>query len=124
MRVELALSGKSSWPAEKSSLAMSIALGVLVALARFTLVLTGLAWFMPKFLQVADSRWAPLLPAISVLFISASGLVRYLCKPVGGADGQEWILEAKKNGKYHVVDRWSGWREVSYSQACEYLREL
>src|SRR5262249_6755464 len=44
--------------------------------------------------------------------------------PVSGFDGQEWILEAKKSGKYHVVDRWSGWREVSYSQACEYLREL
>jgi hypothetical protein len=44
--------------------------------------------------------------------------------PVRGCDGQEWILEGKKNGKYHVVDRWSGWREVSYSQACEYLREL
>jgi hypothetical protein len=44
--------------------------------------------------------------------------------PVRGADGEEWILEAKKNRKYHVVDRWSGWREVSYSQACEYLREL
>ncbi len=43
---------------------------------------------------------------------------------VSGADGEEWILEAKKSGKYHVVDRWSGWREVSYSQACEYLREL
>ena len=44
--------------------------------------------------------------------------------PVQGFDGEEWILEARKNGKYHVVDRWSGWREVSYSQACEYLREL
>jgi hypothetical protein len=75
-----ALNGKSSWPAEKSSLAMSIALGVLIALAGFTLVLSGLAWFMPKFLHFADSRWAPLLPAISVLFIYVSGLVRYLRK--------------------------------------------
>lgn len=43
---------------------------------------------------------------------------------VRGADGEEWILEARKNGKYHVVDRWSGWRGVSYSQAYEYMREL
>jgi hypothetical protein len=59
---------------------MSIALGVLIALAGFTLVLSGLAWFIPKFLHFADSRWAHFLPAISVLFICASGLVRYLRK--------------------------------------------
>ncbi len=43
-------------------------------------LLSAMAWFMPKFLGFVDSRWAPLLPAISVLFIHASGLVRYLRK--------------------------------------------
>ena len=32
-----------------------------------------LAWFMPKFLT--DSRWALLLPAISILFVSISGRI-------------------------------------------------
>ena len=70
--------GKSSWPAEKSSWAISIALGAFIAVASFTLVLWILAWFMPKFLT--DSRWALLLPAISILFISTSGLLQYLRK--------------------------------------------
>ena len=43
---------------------------------------------------------------------------------VRGADGQEWLLEAKQHGRYHVVDRWEGWMEVSYARACNYLQEL
>jgi uncharacterized membrane protein YcjF (UPF0283 family) len=54
--------GKSSWPAEKSSWAISIALGALIAVASFTLVLWIVAWFMPKFLT--DSWWGHLLLAI------------------------------------------------------------
>jgi hypothetical protein len=60
--------------------AMSIASGALIAAAGFTLLLSALAWFMPKFLGFVDSRWAPLLPALSVLLICASELVRYLLK--------------------------------------------
>ncbi len=73
---ELVGFGKSSWPAEKSHWAMSIALGMLIAAASFTLVLSVVAWFMPKFLLFVDSRWARVLPAISLLFICASGLMR------------------------------------------------
>jgi hypothetical protein len=41
-----------------------------------------------------------------------------------GHDGEEWLLEGKRNGKCHVVDRWSGSMEASYSRACNYLEEL
>jgi hypothetical protein len=41
-----------------------------------------------------------------------------------GFDGQEWLLEGAWDGKYHVVDRWSGSMEASYSRACKYLQEL
>ena len=71
---------ESSWPAEKSSWAVSIGLGSFIALAGFTLVLSGMAWFMPRFLRFVDSRWAHLLPAISVCFIAASGILQYLRK--------------------------------------------
>jgi len=43
---------------------------------------------------------------------------------VGGADGEEWLLEGKQNDKYQVVDRWHGWIEASYARACDYLQEL
>jgi hypothetical protein len=71
---------KSSWPAEKPQRAMSIVFGILIAAASFTLVLSAVAWFMPKFLLFVDSRWARVLPAISLLFICVSGLVRYRLK--------------------------------------------
>jgi hypothetical protein len=35
------------------------------------------AWFMPKFFLLIDSRWGHLLPAISILIICISGLLRY-----------------------------------------------
>lgn len=41
-----------------------------------------------------------------------------------GLDGEEGLLEGQRNGKYHVVDRWSGSIEVTYSRACNYLQEL
>jgi hypothetical protein len=41
-----------------------------------------------------------------------------------GYDGEEWLLEGKRNDKYHVVDRWSGAMEATYSPACNYLQEL
>lgn len=40
------------------------------------------------------------------------------------ADAKEWLLEANKSGKYHVVDRSDGLIEVSVSRACDYLLEL
>jgi hypothetical protein len=41
-----------------------------------------------------------------------------------GFDAEEWLLEGKRNGKYHVVDRWSGSMEATYSRVCNYLQEL
>jgi hypothetical protein len=46
-----------------------MASGVFLAAAAFLLLMSLVAWFMPKFLLLADSRWAKLLPAISFLFI-------------------------------------------------------
>jgi hypothetical protein len=69
--------GKRSWSAEKSHWATSIALGALIAAGSFMLVLSVVAGFMPKFFLFLDSRWARLLPAISILFISIGALVRY-----------------------------------------------
>jgi hypothetical protein len=40
------------------------------------------------------------------------------------ADAKEWLLEANKSGRYHVVDRADGFIEVSFSQVCEYLLEI
>jgi len=45
-------------------------------------------------------------------------------KSRSGFDGEEWLLEGKRNDKYHVVDRWSGAMEETYSRACNYLQEL
>ncbi len=37
-----------------------------------------------------------------------------------GLDGAQWIMEGVKNGKYHVVDRWSP-DKGSYRDFCDYL---
>jgi hypothetical protein len=71
---------KSSRAADKSSWLLSIALGALITAAGFTLVFSGVEWFMPKFLHIASSRWAFLLPTVSILLILASGLLRYIRK--------------------------------------------
>jgi hypothetical protein len=72
--------GKRSRPSGKSQRAISIALGLLIVVAGFALVLSIVAWFVPKFLRFANPRSAPLVAAISILFICTSGLVRYLRK--------------------------------------------
>lgn len=77
---EVGLFGKSSWPVEKSHLARSLALGALIAATSFVLVLSAVAWFMPKFFLIMDSRWPPVLRAISMLSICVSGLALYLRK--------------------------------------------
>ena len=40
-----------------------------------------------------------------------------------GNDGAQWIFEAVKRGRYHVVDRWSP-RGGSYRELCLYMLEL
>ena len=37
--------------------------------------------------------------------------------PTFGFDGAQWILEAKIDGKYHIVDRWSG-KKSEIGQFC------
>jgi len=80
MRGHMAHQETAGLALSKSQWAMSIAAGALIAAAGFTLVLSVLSWIMPQFLGFLDSRWAHLLPVISVLFICASGLVQYLRK--------------------------------------------
>lgn len=47
-----------------------------------------------------------------------------------GFDGAEWVLEAVKDGQYHIVDRWSphescsSEEELKFRDACLYLSEL
>jgi hypothetical protein len=67
---------ESNWPRKISAAAS----GVLIAAAAFALLLWLLAWLMPKFLLFINSRWAHLLPVITVLLICASGLLRYVRK--------------------------------------------
>jgi hypothetical protein len=70
--------GKSSRPAEKSHWATSLALGALIAATSFMLVLSAVAWFMPKFFLIMDSRWAPALRAsLLLLIICVNGLALY-----------------------------------------------
>jgi hypothetical protein len=71
---------KNSWTAQKPHWGVSAFLGTLISVGGFTLVLWALAWFMPNFFRFVHSRWAPLLPAISILFICTGGLVRFLRK--------------------------------------------
>lgn len=42
---------------------------------------------------------------------------------IDGVDGAQWILEGVKEGRYHVVDRWSP-REGTYRDACLYLLKI
>lgn len=42
-------------------------------------------------------------------------------KEIIGEDGSQWILEGKKLGKYHVVDRWCGGK---ISSVCKELIKL
>ncbi len=38
-------------------------------------------------------------------------------------DGAQWIVEGRKNGNYHVVDRWSPGNDT-YAQLCKVLLQL
>lgn len=40
-----------------------------------------------------------------------------------GFDGAQWILEGVRDGRYHIVDRWSP-QSGEYRQACIYLLKL
>jgi len=40
-----------------------------------------------------------------------------------GTDGSEWVLEGRKNGRYHIVDRWFP-ETGNYREACLELLKL
>ena len=40
-----------------------------------------------------------------------------------GNDGAQWVLEGARDGRYHVVDRWSP-KDDSYRRSCSHLLEL
>jgi cation transporter-like permease len=60
--------------------ATSILFGALIAGAAFLLLLTALGWFVPRFMRFTESPWAKLLPVLTIVFISAIGLIRFLRK--------------------------------------------
>jgi hypothetical protein len=37
------------------------------------------------------------------------------------ANGSEWVMEGRRAGAYHVVDRWSPAKEGEYFKVCSYL---
>jgi hypothetical protein len=41
-----------------------------------------------------------------------------------GYDGSEWILEGKKAGNYHVVERWTPREGSRFYECCEFLIKL
>jgi hypothetical protein len=41
-----------------------------------------------------------------------------------GNDGAQWILEGAKEGRYHIVDRWTPKTDDPHRKACWYLLEL
>jgi len=57
---------------------MAILSGAVISAAAFMLLLWALAWFMPRFLHFADTRYAKLLPAMAFLLIIAGGVLRSL----------------------------------------------
>ncbi|HEX7288960.1 MAG TPA: hypothetical protein VF532_22435 [Candidatus Angelobacter sp.] len=57
---------------EKHQRPFSMLSGALITAAAFSLVLSFVAWFMPKFLVFADSRWSKLLPLVAFFFIMLS----------------------------------------------------
>jgi len=62
--------GRNGW-------AVPLVGGFLIATASFVLVFVVCAYLIPLFLRLAESRWAPLLPAFSILFILVGGLRSY-----------------------------------------------
>lgn len=75
-----------------------------------------------------DQRGAPVereqVKQFVQLLDNANFWILSAAKLAGGVDGQEWLLEGRRGSEYHVVDRWSGAMEGSYSNACEYLYKL
>jgi hypothetical protein len=61
-------------------------------------------------------------------FITLLGQSSYWTSPTTiddlGNDGAQWILEGAKEGRYHIVDRWTPKADDNHRKACWYLVEL
>jgi hypothetical protein len=57
---------------DRSRQAIAFVSGTFLALVGFVPLLWAVAWFVPVFLRLSESQWAPLLPAFSFLVVSAS----------------------------------------------------
>jgi hypothetical protein len=63
---------------DRKSQLMSLVAGFLIAGLGFAFLLTAMAYFLPLFNRFEGSQWSRLLPPVAILFISISGLRRYL----------------------------------------------
>jgi hypothetical protein len=61
---------------EKRPRGGSILAGSFISLAVFALILTVMAWLIPRFLHFTYSPWAKLIPLASLLFIGLGGYLR------------------------------------------------
>jgi hypothetical protein len=60
--------------------AVSIIWGVMIAAAAFIVLFIAVGWFTPRFLGFTDSKWMNLLLPLTLVLISAFGLIRSLRK--------------------------------------------
>jgi hypothetical protein len=68
--------------------AIAFVSGAFLALVGFMLLLWAVAWFMPVFLRITESEWAPLLPAFSFLVVSASVVLGWRIRLRARDDGR------------------------------------
>jgi choline-glycine betaine transporter len=65
---------------DHSPRAVSILWGVMIAAAAFVVLFIAVSWFAPRFLRFTDSKWMNLLLPLTLVLISAFGLIRSLRK--------------------------------------------
>ena len=61
-------------------------------------------------------------------YLEALDSINYWSMPTNdariGTDGEQYILEAIKNGQYHIVDRWSPEDKDAFAEVCQQLIKL
>jgi len=70
--------------------------------------------------QISDEEWAQITEALN----KNDFWNMPTQKISSGSDGSEWIVEGVKNGKYHVVDRWTPQKGTDYRLIGEKLIEV
>ena len=65
-------------PTDRKSQLMSLVVGFLIAGLGFAFLLTAMAYLLPLFFRFERSPWSRSLAPVTILFISISGLIRYL----------------------------------------------